>query len=204
MNAGFAAHARTRLVVRDDAIHRHRAGQRFEVKTRTPDDNCRAAARCDVFDRSARVANVLTCAVAFARVDKAEQVVRNACQQARRRTVSQDAAVFFVRLRIRKPQFRLLPVSCGDDLEILDWVDEALERCGSAPDRIHGGYKDWNILLACLTSDAGSGAGMTDQDNTCRSWKLRAGGYTLMSPRGERAIITDSSEARSKACSATV
>jgi hypothetical protein len=43
-------------------------------------------------------------------------------------------------------------LSCDDELGIMDWVDEALESSWSATDRVHGGYKDWNILLGCLTN----------------------------------------------------
>jgi hypothetical protein len=58
-------------------------------------------------------------------------------------------------------------ISCGDEMRILDWVDEALESCRTAPDRIHGGYKDWSILLCCLTNGDYDPRGGTYPLNHC-------------------------------------
>ena len=43
-------------------------------------------------------------------------------------------------------------LSSKDEMDILDRVGETLESRWSDADRTHGGYKDWNILLACLTN----------------------------------------------------
>ncbi len=58
-------------------------------------------------------------------------------------------------------------LSCVDEFGILDWVNDGLESGWSPPDRIHGGYKDWNILLCCLTNGDFDPRGGTYPLNGC-------------------------------------
>ena len=58
-------------------------------------------------------------------------------------------------------------LSCNDEMGILDWVDQALGECNWDAGYIHGGYKDWNNLLACLTTGDYDPKGGTYPLNRC-------------------------------------
>jgi hypothetical protein len=58
-------------------------------------------------------------------------------------------------------------LSCNDEMAILDWVDQALGECDWNAGYIHGGYKDWNILLGCLTNGDYDPKGGTYPLNRC-------------------------------------
>ena len=58
-------------------------------------------------------------------------------------------------------------LSCNDEMGILDWVDQALGECDWDAGYIHGGYKDWNILLGCLTNGDYDPKGGTYPLNRC-------------------------------------
>jgi hypothetical protein len=58
-------------------------------------------------------------------------------------------------------------LSCNDENLILDWVDQALGEFDWDAGFIHGGYKDWNILLGCLTNGDFDPKGGTYPLNRC-------------------------------------
>jgi len=58
-------------------------------------------------------------------------------------------------------------LSCGDEMGILDWVDQVLGEIDWDAGFIHGGYKDWNILLGCLTNGDFDPRGGTYPLNRC-------------------------------------
>jgi hypothetical protein len=58
-------------------------------------------------------------------------------------------------------------LSFHDEMAILDWVDQALGECDWNAGYIHGGYKDWNILLGCLTNGDYDPKGGTYPLNRC-------------------------------------
>jgi Domain of unknown function (DUF1877) len=58
-------------------------------------------------------------------------------------------------------------LSCNDEMALLDWVDQALGEFDRDAGFIHGGYKDWNILLGCLTNGDYDPKGGTYPLNRC-------------------------------------
>jgi hypothetical protein len=58
-------------------------------------------------------------------------------------------------------------MSCGDENVVLDWVDKALESDRLDSNRIHGGYKEWDIVLGCLTHGDYDPKGGTYPLNRC-------------------------------------
>jgi hypothetical protein len=60
-------------------------------------------------------------------------------------------------------------LSLDDEMEILDWVDQLLTKVWNEEDTtpIAGGYKDWNILLCCLTNGSYDPEGGTYPLNRC-------------------------------------
>lgn len=59
-------------------------------------------------------------------------------------------------------------LGCQGELEVLDRVNDLLELLGkSRPDHIHGGNKDWNVLLLCLTDGTYDPSGGSYPLNHC-------------------------------------
>ena len=59
-------------------------------------------------------------------------------------------------------------LECHDESRILERVNELLELLQiTQPEEIHGGYKDWNILLLCLTDGTYDPQGGTYPLNHC-------------------------------------
>lgn len=59
-------------------------------------------------------------------------------------------------------------LSCQEELDVLDRVNDFMELLrGSKPEFIHGGDKDWNVLLLCLTDGTYAPRGGTYPLNQC-------------------------------------
>jgi hypothetical protein len=60
-------------------------------------------------------------------------------------------------------------LACNDETEVVDCASQALEGFWAAGDTTHleGGYKDWNVLLLCLTNGTYDPRGGTYPLNRC-------------------------------------
>jgi hypothetical protein len=70
-------------------------------------------------------------------------------------------------LAISESQVNML-LTCHDEFDALDTVNDFLEEMwASQPDDVHGGYKDWDVLLLCLTGGTFDPEGGTYPLNQC-------------------------------------
>src|SRR5262245_15137977 len=92
-------------------------------------------------------------------------------------------------LAISEAQAKALLNTRGD-FAVLDVVDELLEESSE----VHGGYKDWDVLLLCLTGGTYDPQGGTHPLNQCFfGGRLRAGGISfhgVSHPLLKRILVT--------------
>jgi hypothetical protein len=60
-------------------------------------------------------------------------------------------------------------LSCSTDSEVIDYASQVREglRCEADATHVEGGYKDWNVLLLCLTDGTYDPGGGTYPLNKC-------------------------------------